>query len=323
MAAAALSFIVVLALAALSSAEHTRTVKPSFVINTYLFFSTLLDLAQARTLWIIPGDGKIAAVFTTCCAFNIILLIFESIEKRAFLKNPYHEYPPEALSGIFNRTVFWWLNRLFLSGYRRILDLGDLFETDNELSSRELHQRMAATWLRSEKSKSQSLFLATMSCFKVPLSKMVFPRLCVSALKFSQPLLINRAVSLISEPRNQANRNYGYGLIGATGLIYFVLAIGNAKYKHKLFRAIIMIRGGLISLISDITLVLDAKSVRESAAVTLMSTDVDRIIAGLELLDCMWASPIEIAAAVYLLYREIGLSCLVPLGISLGKLMSI
>jgi hypothetical protein len=60
-AAAALSFIAALILVVLSSVEHTRPVRPSFIINTYLFFSTLLDLAPARALWLLPGDGKLAA----------------------------------------------------------------------------------------------------------------------------------------------------------------------------------------------------------------------------------------------------------------------
>jgi ATP-binding cassette subfamily C (CFTR/MRP) protein 1 len=319
--AAALSFIVTLALVALSSMEHTRSVRPSFIINTHLFFSTLLDLAQARTLWLLPEDGNLATVFTVCIAFNVVLLILESIEKKSFLKSPYRNYPPEVLGGIFNRSVFWWLNSLFLNGYRRVLNLDDLFETDEEPSSRKLQQRMRSTWEQSKKDNKHLLFLATLSCFKLPLFKMIFPRLCMSALKLSQPLLINRAVSLISQPQDPSSRNFGYGLIGATALIYFGLAIANAKCKHKIYKAVTMVRGGLISLISDTTLLLDADSVRESAAVTLMSTGIDRIVAGVENLDFIWASPIEIAVALYLLDRELGLSCLVPLGICLGKFL--
>lgn len=84
------------------------------------------------------------------------------------------------------------------------------------------------------------------------------------------------------------------------------------------YRAMVMIRGGHVSLVSEATLLLDADIVKESAAVTLMSTDVDRIMAGLEYADFIWASPIEITVALYLLNRDIGLPCLVPLVISIG-----
>ncbi|KAE9364281.1 P-loop containing nucleoside triphosphate hydrolase protein [Stipitochalara longipes BDJ] len=271
-AAASVSFAATLILAVLSNFEHSRSARPSFIINTYLLFATLLDLAQIRTLWLISGDMVLASVFTTSVAFNL----------RSFLRGPYKDSPPEALSGIFSRTVFWWLN-----------DLGGVFETDNEFSSHKLQQRMRFSWQRFSNYEKHGLLRATLSAFKFPLAKMIFPRLC-------------RAVSLISQPLAQATRNDGYGLIGATALIYIGLAIGKAK-------------GGLISLLYDITLRLDATSSNDSAAISLMSTDVDRIVAGLEYCDFIWASPIEIAAGLYLLWREIGLPCLMPLGISLGS----
>jgi ATP-binding cassette subfamily C (CFTR/MRP) protein 1 len=318
-AAAALSFIAISILAVLSTFEHSRSIRPSSVINVYIFLSTILDLAQARTLWLLSANRSLAVVFTTCIAFNIILLILESIEKKEFLKTPFCNYPPESLGGIFNRTVFWWLNDLFLKGYRCILKFDDLYETDDELTAKALQQRVRSEWQRSNKENRHCLFLAIMSSFKFPLAKMIIPRLCQSAFKLCQPLLINRVVSLLSEPRTKESRQIGYGLTGATALVYFGLSVFNARSKHMIYRAVVMIRGGLISLISDATLLLDADVAKEAAAVTLMSTDVDRIVAGLENSDFIWAAPIEIAVALYLLNREIGLPCLVPLAISLGK----
>lgn len=63
-----------------------------------------------------------------------------------------------------------------------------------------------------------------------------------------------------------------------------------------------MMRGGLISLIYDMTLQLDIQAVNEVAAVTLMSTDIDWIVAGFEWADALWAGPIEITVAIYMLY---------------------
>ena len=293
--------------------------RPSLIINSYLFFSTILDSAQARTLWLLGGNEIIAAVFTTCIIFNLAVLVLESIEKRPFLKAPYCDYPPEALGGIFNRSVFWWLNGLFRHGYRQALGLDDLFSTDRLLSSQHLQHRILPIWQKANKKRKHALLRTTLSCFKFQFAKMIIPRLCVSTLKFCQPLLINRAVTLMSEPYNDTNRNVGYAMVGATALIYFGLGIGNAAYKHTIIRAITMVRGGLIVLISDVTLRLDADSVKESAAVTLMSTDVDLVVTGLEYLDFIWASPIEIGAALYLLYLQIGLACLIPLAISIGE----
>lgn len=45
---------------------------------------------------------------------------------------------------------------------------------------------------------------------------LVAPRLCLSALKLSQPLLINRVTSWLSGADSQGNPDVGRGLIGAT-----------------------------------------------------------------------------------------------------------
>ena len=80
-----------------------------------------------------------------------------------------------------------------------------------------------------------------------------------------------------------------------------------------------MIRGGLVCIIYNVTLALDAHSAGDSAAVTLMSTDIERIGTGFSSVDILWAGPIEAGIAAYLLQREMGLACIAPVIISLGE----
>jgi hypothetical protein len=49
-----------------------------------------------------------------------------------------------------------------------------------------------------------------------------------------------------------------------------------------------------------------------------MSTDVERISGGLVSLHDVWASPIEIGIALYLLERELGIACIAPSLLALG-----
>lgn len=80
-----------------------------------------------------------------------------------------------------------------------------------------------------------------------------------------------------------------------------------------------MVRAGLISAIYEQTIHLTSNDMRDSAALTLMGTDVERIVSGLRMLHETWASTIEVALALYLLERQVLLACLVPALISLGK----
>jgi ATP-binding cassette subfamily C (CFTR/MRP) protein 1 len=52
-----------------------------------------------------------------------------------------------------------------------------------------------------------------------------------------------------------------------------------------------------------------------SAAVTLMSTDVERIINGLRLMHEF------LAIATYLLQRELGVACVAPIAVSIGRFL--
>ena len=143
---AVLSFIDALAIFQVSYVEHTRSVRPSALLNLYLLFSLMFDAAQARTLYLRKDDSVIAAVFTIGLGIKLTLLILEAQGKRPFLKDPYRDYPPEATSSIFSQSLLWWLNSLFFGGFRKLLSADDLYMVDNELSSERLRNNIQKSW---------------------------------------------------------------------------------------------------------------------------------------------------------------------------------
>lgn len=54
---------------------------------------------------------------------------------------------------------------------------------------------------------------------------MVFPRLCLIGFNYAQPFFISSAIAYVSQPIEAQNKNDGYGLIGAAGLIYLGIAV--------------------------------------------------------------------------------------------------
>lgn len=56
-----------------------------------------------------------------------------------------------------------------------------------------------------------------------------------------------------------------------------------------------------------------------SAAVTLMSIDVERIMIGLMSMHEFWANIIQVGIATWLLQQELGVACVAPIAISTGK----
>ena len=57
----------------------------------------------------------------------------------------------------------------------------------------------------------------------------------------------------------------------------------------------------------------------ESKAMTLMISDVQRIVGALSFVHEFWASPLETALATWLLWRQVGPSALTVLGVALGQ----
>ena len=130
----------------LSHLEHTRSVRPSTLLCGYLFLSSLLDCAQLRTLYLKGQADPVADVFAANWILRLVLLFVESCSKTAYFKPGYQTLPPESTSGIVNRSLLWWLNRLFSIGSRGIISESDLFELDSSLVSESVCRQMREAW---------------------------------------------------------------------------------------------------------------------------------------------------------------------------------
>lgn len=311
---AILSLVGALAIYPLSYLEHTRSVRPSTLLEVYLIASLLLNVPQARTLFLRHNDISIAAVFTARIGAMLLLWILEARNKTKHLKYPYKEYPPEATRGVWNRTFFWWLNSLFVRGFKRILSLEDLYQIPPSLSSERLRDEMQAVWDRRSKPEGRrSLIWTCVKCLRWPLLSVVPPRICLIGFNYAQPFLISRMIGFVNQPRASQNYNQSLGLIAAAALIYTGIAVSTVCYMHRLFRSITMLRGGLVGLIFNKTLLLRDGVYDESAAITHMSTDIDRIAASMQSMHETWARLIEVSIGVWLLSIQLGAVSVIPI----------
>ena len=91
------------------------------------------------------------------------------------------------------------------------------------------------------------------------------------------------------------------------------------QYQHLTYRAITMARGQLITMLYDKATDIDITAADPTAALTLMSADIERIDTGWRTAHDVWANLVEIAVAVYLLERQLGVVCLIPVGAAICK----
>jgi len=150
-----------------------------------------------------------------------------------------------------------------------------------------------------------------------PFIAAMLPRLALTFFSFMQPLLISSITTLVSSPDSPTANSRGWGLAAAFGLVYVGLAIAGGAYQHKINRMVTMVRGALVNAVYRQTLEVAVAGLEESKAVTLMSSDVERIVEAILPIHSIWSSPLEIGLAIWLLQREIGLALLGPLFITL------
>ncbi|KAI1857175.1 uncharacterized protein JN550_013412 [Neoarthrinium moseri] len=308
--AATLCLIASGVISALIYVEHRRSVGPSKILSGYLFLTTLLDIAQARTLFRRAEVQPLAGVFAASLLCRLVLLFLEEIPKRSLL-------PPilknitslEKASGPLNRTVFWWLNGLFRQGFGGLLSLGNLSIIHAKFASRPLQESLNRAWQECSKRQKHCLTIATFYTFRSTCALVVLPRLCLSGLRFAQPFLIKRVVEFVSESSTDETRGVAGGLIGATALVYVGMAVMRAYYQHLNFQLTTMIRGGLVALIFEKTLRVDAAKAREGDAISLMSADIEGIEPGIGIVHEVWAAMVELGIALYLLEIQVGAAC--------------
>jgi len=174
--------------------------------------------------------------------------------------------------------------------------------------------------------------LVIINVLRWPILYPIFPRLILLAFTFCQPLLLNRFLEYLQDPAGKSTSNIGYALIGAYGLVYFRIAVSESSYRnaihinifqisngfyaYRAVKCVTILRGVLVTAIFNKTTEISITALDNSAAVTLMSTDVERIVRGLRKFNELWASVIQIIFATWLLQREIGLPCLAPVVVS-------
>ncbi|OAP58615.1 hypothetical protein AYL99_07705 [Fonsecaea erecta] len=312
-AAAALDFAASCVLFVLSCFEHSRSVTPSTIIGLYLVVSCLFGAVQLRTFYLLRGYAakSIANLLSLSLAIKLGVLVTEAVEKRSILLEPYRDLPPEATSGVYNKSVFWWLNPLLRQGFGKTLKLDDLYHLDEQLASTNVSARFGRAWADTKEHHRFTLFFVSANVLRWPLLVSACPRLLLAGVKFAQPFLVQETIQYVGNRHNQTAA-VGWGLAGAYFLVYLAQAILTAASRHLLNRCVTEIRGGLISLLYQKTLDLSVVTVDPSASLTLMSSDIQRIVDPLTLFHMTWGSMVELCIAMYLLYRNLGTACYAP-----------
>jgi len=80
-----------------------------------------------------------------------------------------------------------------------------------------------------------------------------------------------------------------------------------------------MARGILVTMLYKKASTTTLSNADPANSLTLMSADVERITNGWQTMHEIWANSVEIGLAIYLLERQLGISCVIPVAVALRK----
>lgn len=106
---------------------------------------------------------------------------------------------------------------------------------------------------------------------------------------------------------------------GCSGCVLIPLKASTSIYQYQNYRFIARLRGGLVALIYQQALHTRTFESGQVTAVTLMSTDVERLANGMKSFHEVWGSFLDIAIASWLLGLQLSVACLAPIFLVVGK----
>ncbi|KAL6239854.1 P-loop containing nucleoside triphosphate hydrolase protein [Aspergillus navahoensis] len=290
--------------------------------DLYFSATSICQLPRLRSLWLIGSVDACRYLSLVTLFITVAIVILESIPKTSLLHSAYCDATEEGRTGFWSRTFFIWVLPFLQTGYRNSLEVEDVPQVDTTLQGQASGDRLRTAWHLEGREGKFRLVKAVFRAYGWPYISAVPPRLAYSCFIFTQPFLITAAIDYIGGSSASEPKVYGAGLVGAYILVYAGIAVAQAVYWRQTYRLLTMMGAGLISMIYDHTMGMTAAEISDSAAITLMGTDVERIVANLKNLHEAWASVIELGVAIWLLERQLGIACFIPLVVSLGSVIA-
>ncbi|KND87536.1 hypothetical protein TOPH_07819 [Tolypocladium ophioglossoides CBS 100239] len=149
LAAASLSCITTLCVAAVLHAEHRHSLRSSAFLSVYLSITLLFDVVKARSYFGRSGLNALGALTVVVAVLKLILVLLEEASKRSLIRLTRFcpTLGPETTNtGFWTRSLFLWLNTTLLIGFRNVIRAEQLQDIGPEFSSERLFARFEPKW---------------------------------------------------------------------------------------------------------------------------------------------------------------------------------
>nr|QST14986.1 ABCC1-2 protein [Diaphanosoma celebensis] len=279
-------------------------------------------------------------VFVNCFSDSEPKNISEGTSKQ---NNP----SPEEGASFPSRMVYQWFDAMAWKGYKRPLEMKDLWDLNNGDKSKTVVPRFDLQWEKSLRKRVKSD--ATKATFAVTANGegvdfkavgerhdktviSVLPALCRTfgseflfgavlklfqdLLAFVSPQILKFLISFVKDKTENVWKGYFFAIILTVTALIQTIFLG--QYFQRMFVVGMRIRTAMVAAIYRKALRISNSARKESTVgeiVNLMSVDAQRFMDLTTYLNMLWSAPLQIALAIYFLYDILGPSVFAGLGV--------
>ncbi|XP_064352147.1 ATP-binding cassette sub-family C member 3 isoform X2 [Camelus dromedarius] len=328
--------------------ERLQGVQSSGVLIIFWFLCVLCAIIPFRSKILSAVEkGKISDPFRFSTFYIYFALVLSALILSCFREKPPLFSPkdfdtnpcPETKAGFLSRLSFWWFTKMAILGYKRPLELQDLWSLNKEDRSQMVVQRLLGEWKKQQEkavrhqaaeaagkrqssegevllggqhqAREPSFLRALLATFSSSFLLSMCFKLIQDLLSFVNPQLLSILIRFISNP--MAPTWWGFLVAG----LMFVCSVMQTLILHQYFHCIFVMglrfRTGIIGVIYRKALVITNSVKRESTVgeiVNLMSVDAQRFMDVVPFLNLLWSAPLQIILAMYFLWQNLGPSVL-------------
>lgn len=314
-AAAAVSLANAVFLALYTNMSHLRAIRPSTLIIFFLSFTAIFDTISCRTLWLVDELSPLAWAFTASVVLKLILFGVEAKSKRYQLIEDWRFYGAEDTSSAVGFLLMWWLNKLFRDGWNRFLTTDDLPRLKPIFRAESVLPKFLQSWARFKDSGKYAIVLVILNSCRTAVLFPIIPRLILAVYKLSIPMYISQMIKHIERQENASDRDTAtsYALMIGGILIFVGRPLLDSAYDQAQGQMRIMIRTSLMSSILHYGTEMEPGEKKGSAALTLITVDVGRVVGSFYFLHEFWIGPLEVILAIALLADQVGWGFIGPI----------
>ncbi|GJX96190.1 ABC transporter C family member 14-like protein [Tanacetum coccineum] len=227
-----------------------------------------------------------------------------------------------ASASILSRVFWLWMNPLLQKGYTTPLQLEDVPTLSPEHRAEKMSKLFEANWPKPQENSKHPVRLTLLRCFWKHIAFTAFLALIRLCVMYVGPLLIQRFVDFTSGKSTSPYE--GYYLITILLCAKFVEVLSSHQFNFNSQKLGMLIRSTLITSLYKKGLRLSC-SARQSHGVgqivNYMAVDTQQLGDMMLQLHAIWLMPVQITAALVILYNYLGAPSLVALAAILAVLV--